>query len=69
MSALKAELDVCLAKLETEPQTHQKEEKDLRARVVEAEKQRDAAVEAMKNECNGIVGSSCFLLYFDFPFC
>ena len=25
-------------------------------------------MEAMKNECNGIVGSSYFLLYSDFPF-
>ena len=47
--------------METERQTHQKEEQALRARVVEAEKQRDAAVEAMKNECNGIAGSFCFL--------
>jgi len=49
VSALKAELDVCLAELETEHQTHQKE-KALRAWVVEAEKQRDAAVESLKNE-------------------
>ena len=55
--------------METERQTHQKKEKALRARVVEAKKQRDAVVEAMKNECNGIMGSSCFLLYSDFPFC
>ncbi|XP_066317797.1 uncharacterized protein [Miscanthus floridulus] len=40
--------------METERQMHQKEEKALRARVVEAEKQRDAAVEAMKNECNAL---------------
>ena len=59
------ELDLCRAEMETERQTHQKEEKALRARVVEAEKRRDAAVEAMKNECNGIAGSSCFLLYSD----
>ena len=69
MSALKAELDLCRVEMETERQTHQKEEKALRAQVVEAEKQRDVAVEAMKNECNGIVGSSCFLLYSDFSFC
>ena len=69
MSTLKAELDLYLAKLETVRQTHQKEEKVLRARVVEAEKQKDAAVESMKNECKGIVGSFCFLLYSDFPFC
>ena len=44
MSTLKAELDLYWAKLETERQTHQKEEKALRARVVEAEERRDAAV-------------------------
>ena len=67
--------------MEAERQTHQKEEKALRARVVEAEKQRDAAIqealnnsEAMKNleavkECNGIAGSFCFLLYSNSPFC
>ena len=38
VSALKTELDLCRAELETERQTHQKEEKSLRARVVEAEK-------------------------------
>jgi len=55
---------------------HQREEQALRARVVEAEKRRDATVqealknvEAMKNECNGIAGSFCFLLYSNFPFC
>ena len=68
VSALKANLDLLRAELETERQTHQKEEKALCARVVEAEKQRDATVEAMKNECNGIVGSFCFLLYSDFLF-
>ena len=72
---MKAELDLYRAKLETKRQTHQKEEKALCARVVEAEKRRDAAVqealknvEAMKNECNGIAGSFCFLLYSNFPF-
>ena len=69
VSALKEELDLCRADMETERQTHQKEEKALRARVVEAEKQKDAAVESMKNECKGIAGSFCFLLYSDFPFC
>ena len=66
---MKADLDLLWAELETEHQTHQKEEKALRARVVEAEKQKDAVVESMKNECKGTTGSSCFLLYFDFPFC
>ena len=69
VSALKAELDLCRAEMETERQMHQKEEKALRAQVVEAEKQKDAAVESMKNECKGIAGSSYFLLYSDFPFC
>ena len=78
VSALKAELDHLWAELETEGQTHQKEEKTLRAQVVEAEKQKDAA----KNECKGIAGSFVsfcilaslsadflfFLLYSDFPF-
>ena len=50
VSTLKAELDLCQAKLETERQTHQKEEKALHAWVVEAEKQRDAAAqEVLKN--------------------
>ena len=68
MSTLKAELDLYRAKLETECQMHQKEEKALRARVVEAEKQRDVAVESLKNECKGIACSFCFLLYSDFLF-
>ena len=68
--------------MEAERQTHQKEEKALRARVVETEKQRDAALqearknsaavkdlEAMKKECNGIAGSFCFLLHSNSPFC
>ena len=63
VSALKAELDLCRAEMETERQTHQKEEKALRARVVEVEKQKDAAVESMKNECNGTVGSFCILIF------
>ena len=43
VSTLKAELDLYWVELETERQTHQKEEKVLRAWVVEVEKQRDAA--------------------------
>ena len=43
VSALKTELDLCRAELETERQMHQKEEKALHARLVEAEKQRDSA--------------------------
>ena len=44
VSALKIELDLCRAEMETERETHQKEEKALRARVVEAEERRDAVV-------------------------
>ena len=44
VSALKADLDLLQAEMEAERQTHQKEEQGLRARVVEAEKQRDAAI-------------------------
>jgi len=69
VSALRIELDLCQAEMETERQMHQKEEKALCAQVVEVGKQRDAAVEAMKNECNGIAGSFYFLLYSNFPFC
>ena len=69
VNALKADLDLLRAELETERQMHQKEEKALHARVVEAEKQKDAAVESMKNECKGIAGSACFFSYFDFLFC
>ena len=68
VDALKADLDLLRAELETERQVHQKEEKTLRARVVETEKQRDAAVESAKNECKGAAGSACFFLYFDFFF-
>ena len=81
LSALKAELDLCHAEMEAERQMHQKEEQGLRAHVVEAEKQRDAAIqeasknleaiknlEAMKKECNGIAGSFCFLLHSNSPF-
>ena len=68
VSALKAELDLYRAEMETKRQTHQKE-KALHAQVVEAEKQKDAAVESMKNECKDIAGSFYFLLYSDFPFC
>jgi len=52
ISVLKTKLDLCRAEMETERQTHQREEKALRARVIEEEEeQRDAAVEAMKKEC------------------
>ena len=50
VSALKANLDLLRAEMETKHQTHQEEEKSLCARVVETEKQRDAAFqEAQKN--------------------
>ena len=68
--------------MEAERQTHQDEEKSLRARAVEIEKQRDAALqearknseamkdlEAVKKECNGIEGYFCFFLYSSFPLC
>ena len=44
LSALKIDLGLCQAELEAERQTHQKEEKLLRAWVVEAKRQRDAAI-------------------------
>ena len=44
VSALKADLDLLRAELEAKRQTHQDEEKSLRARAVEIEKQRDAAL-------------------------
>ena len=82
LSALKTDLGLCQAELEAERQTHQKEEKSLRAQVVEAERQRDAAIqealknskamknlEAAKKECNGMAGSFRFLMYSNFPFC
>ena len=44
VSALKTNLDLYQAEMEMERQSHQKEEKSLRAQVIEAEKQRDAAI-------------------------
>ena len=64
VDALKADLDLLRAELETERQMHQKEEKTLRARVVETE----TAAESVRNECKGVMGSACFFLYFDFFF-
>ena len=43
VSALKADLDLLRAEMEAKRQTHEEEEKSLCARVVETEKQRDAA--------------------------
>ena len=75
VSTLKTELDLCRAEMESERQTHQKEEQPLCAWVVEAEERRDVAVqealknvEAMKKECNGIAGSFLFPFVFKFPF-
>ena len=75
VSALKTELDLCRDEMEIEHQMHQREEQALRARVVEAEKQRDAAalealknVEAVKKECTGIASSFSFPFVFKFPF-
>ena len=44
VSALKTELDLYRAEMETERQMHQREEQALRARVVEVEERWDAAV-------------------------
>ena len=64
VNALKADLDLLRAELEIERQMHQKEEKTLRARVVETKKQRDAVVESAKNECKGAADSAFFFLVF-----
>ena len=75
VSTLKTELDLCWAELESEHQTHQNEEKALRAQVVEVEKQRDAAaqealknMESMKKECHGIASSFSLPFAFKFAF-
>ena len=47
VSSLKTDLDLLRAKLETKRKSHQKEEKALSARVVEAEKQRDTAAQEL----------------------
>jgi hypothetical protein len=44
ISVLKTDLDLCWAEMEIERQTHQREEKVLRAQVIEAEERRDAAI-------------------------
>ena len=64
VDVLKADLDLLRAELETERLMHQKEEKTLRARVVETE----TVAESVKNECKGAAGSAYFFLYFDFFF-
>jgi hypothetical protein len=76
ISALKTELDLYWAEMEIERQTHQREEKALRAQVIEPEKQGDVAVqealkkvEAMKKECDGIPSSFIFCSLFFLIFC
>jgi hypothetical protein len=44
ISALKMDLDLYRFEMEIERQTHQREEKALRAQVIEAEEQRKAVV-------------------------
>jgi predicted nucleic acid-binding Zn-ribbon protein len=44
ISALKTKLDPCRAEIEAERQTHQREERALRAQVIEAEERRDVVV-------------------------
>jgi hypothetical protein len=44
ISVLKTDLDLCQAKMEIEHQTHQREEKALRAQVIAAEERRNVAV-------------------------
>jgi uncharacterized membrane protein YcgQ (UPF0703/DUF1980 family) len=64
ISVLKMDLDLYRAEMEIERQTHQREEKALRAQVIEVEEQRNVAVqesvekvEAMKKECDGSLNS------------
>jgi hypothetical protein len=71
ISALKTDLDLYRSEMGIERQTHQREEKALRAQVIEAEEQRKAAVqdtlkkvEAMKKECDGILSSFVFCSFF-----
>jgi hypothetical protein len=44
INALKMELDLCQTKIEAERQAHQREERALRAQVIEAEEWRNVAV-------------------------
>ncbi|XP_066316642.1 uncharacterized protein [Miscanthus floridulus] len=50
VSSLKTDLNLLQAELETERKSHQKEEKALRARVVEVEKQRDTAAQELEKQ-------------------
>jgi hypothetical protein len=76
ISALKTEIDLCWVEMEVEHQTHQREEKALRAQVIKAEERRDAVVhealkkvEAMKKECDGIPSSFILCSLFFLIFC
>jgi hypothetical protein len=44
ISVVKMDLDLCRAKMESERQTHQREEKALCAQMIEVEEQRNVAV-------------------------
>jgi hypothetical protein len=73
---MKTELDLCRAEMEVEHQTHQREEKALRAQVIEAEERRDVVVqealkrvENMKKECDGILSSFILCSLFFLIFC
>jgi hypothetical protein len=64
ISALKTDLDLYRFEMEVERQTHQREEKTLRAQVIEVEERRKATiqealekVEALKRECDSIMSS------------
>ena len=48
--SLKTDLDLLRAELETERKSHQKEEKALRAWVVEVEKQRDTVAQELEKQ-------------------
>ena len=50
VSSLKTDLDLLWAELETERKSHQKEEKALRAQVVEVEKQRDTIAQELEKQ-------------------
>jgi undecaprenyl pyrophosphate synthase len=78
ISALKTDLDLYHFEMDIERQTHQWEEKALRAQVIEREEQKKTAVqealekvEAMKRECEGIPSSFVFSSFFLLlaPFC
>jgi hypothetical protein len=70
------DLDLYRAEMEIERQTHQREEKALRAQVIETEERRNVAVqealkkvEAMKKECDVILSSFIPCSLFSFISC